>query len=174
MTSPTRDFAAEMRRAIDQATATGPYISRAVATELVEKLSVHDPELLNGWLHAQAAQFVWQAINDRDRSTRSAARHRAPRQEFAGAVSAHRSGDSAPLRKWLDCPFAVADGTRKPLSILTQEDLTFVGGEYTRRANDNKLMATFMQALAKKVKTGVVRDYFTDEQLTAMFDTFSD
>lgn len=167
----TRDYAADMRREIDQATAEGPYVTRAVATELVEKLCVHDPELLYGWLYAQAAQFIWQAINDRDRSMRAAARHRAPRQEFAGAVSAHRAGDSAPLRGWLSCPFPVADGSKKALSVLDNEDLRFVGNDYTRRAEKNKLMATFMSALEKRVQTGTVGDYFTNEQLTDMFNS---
>lgn len=164
-----RDYATDMRQILDHATAEGPYVPRVVASEIVEKLRIADPELLDGWLHAQAEHFVWQAINDRDRSVRAATRHRAKRQEFGSAVSAHEQGEPGSLRKYLDMPFSVGDGSRKRLASLAHDDLQFVGQTYRRRATDNALMEAFFTALAKKVKTGTVADHYSEDQVAAMF-----
>lgn len=164
-----RDYATEMRQELDRATAEGPYVPRVVAGEVVDKLRATDPDLLDGWLQAQAEHFIWQAINDRDRSVRAATRHRAPRQEFSSAVTAHDQGDVTPLRKYLDMPYSVEDGSRKRLASLTRDDLQFVGATYRRRAAENALMEAFFAALAKKVKSGVVADHYSEDQVAAMF-----
>lgn len=163
----TRDYAAEMRAIIDAETATGAYASRVVAAHVVEKLRATDPELLQGWLDAQAETFVWQAINDRDRSLRSHARATAGRAEFA-ADSAR--GD---VGRWLNTPFSVADGMRKRLGDMSRDDLLFASGEYRARAEQNRMTSTFLAVLAKKVRRGTVRDHFTEEQLDAMWTSIS-
>lgn len=168
-----RDYAAEMRRVLDRATAEGPYVPRVVASEVVEKLRATDPELLDGWLQAQAEHFIWQAINDRDRAVRAVTRHRVGRQEFGSAVTARDQGDDAPLRRYLDMPYSVEDGSRKRLAALTRDDLQFVGATYRRRAAENALMEAFFTALAKKVKTGVVADHYTEAQLASMFTSIT-
>lgn len=166
-----RDFATEMRAVIDDATSGGPYIPPIAASEIVEKLRVNDPDLLDGWLHAQAERFVWQAINDRDRSRRAVTSHRAKGAAFGAAAERHNAGDSTGLRPFLDAPYSVSDGTRKPLASLTKDDLLFVAERYQARSNENAMKATFMTALAKKVGKGVVADHFTEDQLSAMFES---
>lgn len=166
-----RDYGTEMRRVIDSATSSGAYTSCVVATEIVERLRVEDPELLDGWLRAQATQFIRMAINDRDRSIRTAARHRARPAAFAEAVTTHQAGDSTQLRGWLDVPFTLEDGSRKPLGKLRRDDLLYVAGTYARRTEDNRLMDAFMTALAKKVGTRTVSEHYADHELTTMFDS---
>lgn len=178
MTADGRDVAAEMRAVIDAHTSDGPYVPRAVAGEIVEKLRAYDPDLLAAWLDAQAEHFIWQMINDRDRSVRSRARATCGRAAFAEAAAEQSDGpatsDISPkLRKFLHVPFTVGDGRRLPLGQMGRSDLVFVADGYGRRARDNTLMAAFMKALSKKVKTGVVADYFDDEQLTAMFESIA-
>lgn len=168
-----RDYATEMCEVLDRATAEGPYVPRVVASEVVAKLRVTDPDLLNGWLQKQAEHFVWQAINDRDRSVRAATRHRASRQQFRSAVASREQGDDAPLRRYLDMPFSVEDGSRRRLASLTHDDLLFVGATYERRAAENALMQAFFTALAKKVKTGVVADHYTEDQVASMFTSIT-
>jgi hypothetical protein len=165
----TRDYAAEMRAVIDAATADGPYVPGIVAAEIAEKLRATDPGLLDGWLRAQAHQFIREAIGARDRSARSWARHAAPRAEFAAATAAHEAGDPHPLRSYLNLPFPVADGSHRPLATLTRADLLYVEGDYRRRADDNAFYATLMATMAKKVGSGTVADHYTEEQLAAMF-----
>src|SRR4051812_37612580 len=105
-----RDYAAELRRIVDAETATGPYVSRVVAEHVVDKLRAADPELLHGWLEAQAETFVWQLINDRDRSLRAHARSTSSARAFGQAADAAAAGDKTRLVRWLDVPFAVCDG----------------------------------------------------------------
>jgi hypothetical protein len=73
---PVRDrqYVAEMRALIDAETASGDYSSPLVAEHIVNKLRVTDPALLQGWLDAQAVQFVRHMINLRDCSARTHAR----------------------------------------------------------------------------------------------------
>lgn len=167
--SDGRDHCADMAAAINAATSDGPYVPREVANELVEKLRATDPDLLSGWLDAQASHIVWQAINDRDRSTRSRLRQQSGRLKFGAAVKSHEAGDSAALHEWLSMPFSIADGTRTPLGGLRREDLLYVADRYQRRVDENQMWATFMRALAKKVGRGTVAEHYSEDQLAAMF-----
>ena len=170
MTAET-DYASEMRAIIDEATSHGPYSPRQIAAEVVEKLRANDPELLDGWLHTQAEHFVWQAINDRDRSRRSHVAHTARRGLFRQATERHDDGDSAPLAQFLQLPYTVEDGTRLELGQMRKPDLLFVADDYARRSRENAMWEAFMRALAKKVGTRTVADHYTDEQLSAMFQS---
>lgn len=163
------DYAAQMRALIDEHTAEGPYVPRVAASEIVEKLRATNPKLLAGWLDEQAECFVWQAINDRDRSRRSRVAHTARREVFHQASEKHQAGDRGALVGFLQVPYSVEDGRRLTLGQLRKPDLIFVADDYERRARENTMWSTFMRALAKKVGKGTVSDHFTDQQLTEMF-----
>lgn len=169
----TRDFAAEMRALVDAQTVNGPYVSRIVAAEVVDKLRANDPELLNGWLDANAETFVWQMINDRDRGLRSHARQTSGRSAFAADAKEHAAGNSAPLVHWLTVPFSTPDGARKRLADMTAEDLAFAADGYEARARENRMTAAFLRAISRKVKKDTVGKHFTDEQLTAMWQSLT-
>ena len=169
----SRDYAAEMRTVIDQWTADSPYVSRAVANEIVAKLSVTDRDLLDGWLRVHAETLIWQAINDRDRSTRAHTRRVAGARRFAEAADAAEEGDTTALVGFLSVPYVVADGSRKTLGSLDKDDLNFVAQRYAQRAEENAMNAAFMKALARKVGKGVVADHFTNEQLDSMWLSIS-
>lgn len=165
-----RDYAAEMRRIVDAETGDVPYVSRVVATHVVEKLRATDPELLTGWLNAQADVFIWQMINDRDRSIRARARSTSSARRFSAAAADAEAGDSTALAKWLTVPFTVADGTRRQLGEMSRDDVLFVADSYGARARENKMTEAFLRAIARKVaKGGAVRDYFSDEALSTMW-----
>lgn len=164
----TREYAAEMRALIDAETSHGPYVSRQIAREIVEKLEANDPDLLTGWLMVHAERLIWGAINERDRSTRSQARATGSRSAFAAAASEHEAGDSKALGHWLGCRYAVEDGSRRVLAELTKADLLFVAESYEDRARQNSFEAAFFKALAKKVRTGTVADHFTEDKLAEL------
>lgn len=129
MSEPTpHDYGAEMRAVIDQHTGDGGYIPRIAAGEIVAKLRATDPEILTGWLDEQAEHFVWQAINDRDRSRRAKAAHAGKSAAFRDAAAQHAEGDPGALRAFLDSPYTVADGSRRPLAELRRDDLLHVAG----------------------------------------------
>src|SRR5882672_8876123 len=119
----SRDYAAEMRALIDAETSHGPYVSRIIAREIVEKLEANDPDLLTGWLMEHAEQLIWGAINTRDRSARSSARTSGPRSAFADAAAEHEAGSTEALGHWLGCRYVVEDGSRRVLAELTKADL---------------------------------------------------
>jgi hypothetical protein len=169
----TRDYATDMRAVIDAETGDGPYVSRTVAVQIVEKLTATDVDLLSGWLHFQAEQLLWQAINDRDRSTRAHARATASRSVFRDASAAHDAGDSTSLRGFLDVPYVVEDGSRVRLADLMAADLRFVAESYDTTARKNAMNATFMRALAKKVSKGKVSDHFTNEAIADLWRSIS-
>lgn len=173
MTAVDRDAAAEMRAVIDAHTADGPYVPRVAATEIVGKLRANDPDLLAVWLDGQAEHFVWQAINDRDRSRRGRGAFVSRSTTFREVAGQHAAGDSSALRSFLAAPYTVADGTRRPLADLRRDDLLFVAEHYEGRARENGFKAAFMRALSKKVKTDTVGQHFTDEQLARIWDSLS-
>lgn len=169
----SRDYCKEMRTVIDQATGNEGYVPRLAATEIVEKLRATDRELLLGWLEQQAEQFIWQAINDRDRSTRTYIRRRTGSKAFAAANERHKAGDGAAIRDFLALPFTVGDGTRRQLAKLNAVDLGYVADTYRGRSRDNALTAAFLEALAKKIGDGLVEEHFTNERLSVMFDSLN-
>lgn len=163
-----RDYIAEMRALIDKE-AAGEYVSGLVAAEVVGKLRANDPDLLAGWLDIQAVSLLHQAINNRDRSRRTAARIAAPRSVFASAAAAHEGGDPAPLRGLLDTHYVVnPEDLRKPLASMTANDLRYVAGRYHERAEDALMEEAFFMALSKKVGKGTVGEHFTEEQVWEM------
>lgn len=163
-----RDYAAEMRAVIDAETSHGPYVSRIVAREIVEKLEANDAELLDGWLREHAEQLIWGAINDRDRSSRASARATSSRSVFASAAEANEAGDSEPLRGFLACPYVIESGERVRLADLTRADLNFVATGYEAQSRQSSMEAAFFRALAKKVRTGTVGDHFTEAKVAAL------
>lgn len=166
-------IAARMREVIDQHTAGGPYTPRLAAEEIVDKLRANDPGLLTAWLDEQAAHFVWQMINDRDRSLRGRGTYVSRSTVFRSAAAEHAEGGPAALRSFLAAPYTIADGSRRALADLRRGDLMFVADRYDDRAKENGLKAAFMRAIAKKVKNGTVGECFTDEQLTAMWESLT-
>lgn len=168
-----RNYVAEMRMVIDAETARGPYSSPVAAQSIVRKLRAVDPGLLYGWLDQQAEHFVWQAINDRDRSTRSATRQRASRTAFAEAAEAFQAGNSQALTSFLVMPFVIEDGSRKRLADMNAGDLLFVAGGYEQTKCEAAMNEAFFKALAKKVGDDTVADHFGEQQLAAMWSSLT-
>lgn len=168
---PNRDYVGEMRAKVDEL-ATGVYYPPLVANRIINDLRTHDPELLDGWLYLQAEHILRQSINDRDQSRRSAARSRATRSVFAESVAAaERTGNTAVLQRWLNAPFSLSTGARMALRDMSRQHLLDAGRQYQTRAQTQGLMAGFLQALAVQVGDGTVADRYSEEQLTAMWES---
>lgn len=169
----SRNYAAEMRALIDAETSGGPYVSATVAEHIVDKLRATDPDLLDGWLNAQAVQFLRHAINLRDCSVRSHARQTAGRSVFRDAAEAAEAGDPEALTSFLGTVYVVEDGSRVRLAEMRKPELLFVADDYERRETENALQKLFLRALARKVGRGRVADHFTEEQVAAMWQSAS-
>lgn len=168
-----RDYAAEMRAAIDAETSGGPYISAVVAAHIVEKLMATDPDLLDGWLHAGAANFIRLSINHRDSSQRTHARMTAGRSVFRRAAEDYQEGDDEALANFLGTVYVVENGSRVRLGEMHKPDLLFAADAYQSRAAENALQEAFLRALARKVGNRRVSDMFDDEKLAAMWTSLS-
>lgn len=160
----SRNYVAEMRAVFD-AEASGEYAIPVVASHIVEKLRATDPELLSGWLDANAVTFIGEALGGRDRSSRSHARAVARRGVFGKAAE----GDASVLGEFLSLSYVVnEDNLRKPLRSMASTDLTFVAHGYEADAKSARFEAQFFRALAKKVGADTVADHFTEQQISEM------
>lgn len=169
---PRRNFVHDMRVKIDRE-ASGTYTPAIVANRIVRQCRDDDPELLEGWLHMQAEAMIRQAINERDRSQRAAARNSTSRSVFADAAHAAENGDNSRLRGWIDVHFSLSTGVRMPLREMTKEDLNDVSLQYKVRADSHAMMAAFLRAIANRIGAGAVQDYFSDEELGQMYQSLT-
>lgn len=172
---PSRDYAADMRKYIDEYTADGDYNAADVSHRIVEKLRGEDRELLYGWLEAHAAETIRAAIARRDASTRAYARSHVKSSVFAQAAQAAAGGDYEPLKAGYLQAIYVVDGlnTRKALKDMTSSDVLFVASTYTRRARTALMEAAFLKAVAKQIGDRHVGDVFNNEQLAELYNSIS-
>jgi hypothetical protein len=162
-----RDYAAEMRKLIDDERSSDTYNAAISAHRIVEELMSGDRELLYGWLEAHAVPTVRAAFTAADAATRSYARQNRSASVFKEAAEEAGRGNSAPLRQgFLQAVYTINDANdRKALKDMTASDILFVADQYEGRANAAKLEAAFLRAVAKKLGTGRVADKFNNVQL---------
>lgn len=165
------EYMVKMRALIDQMAnpEAGPYSSPKIALKIVEYLRLEDPDLLNGWLHEQAAHMVREMINARDRSRRAHVRATSQRSVFKEAAEQFEGGNRGELIQWSETVHVVGDGTRKRLAELTAEELLHVSERYENTENESRMMKVFLRAIAKKIGNGRVEDYFDNDQLRRMW-----
>lgn len=156
----TRDYVADLRAVIDAEFHDGD-AAPVVAQRIVDKLRATDPDLLTGWLNANAVAFVRDAIAHSERSTRAHNRAVARRGVFSEGAAA---GD---VTAFLSTRYVVdGKGHRMALASMKSEHLRYVAAEYDADAKAARFEAAFMRALAKRVGTGTVSDHFTEQQIT--------
>jgi hypothetical protein len=162
-----RDYIGEMDKRIADATAGPAWAAPVVAAELHAALLADDPDLLDGWLHAIAQEALRQAITNRSRAVRTAARHHAAPHAFAVAAEA---GDTDALLGMFAVDYVVApDRTRKRAGDMTGADHAYVADRYADTGNTALLLAEFHRAVGKKVGTRRTADVFTAEQYDEMY-----
>jgi hypothetical protein len=159
-----RDFLAEMRRIIDEM-AVGSYSAPQLAQSIIGKLDVNDPELLNGWLDANAVALLTQIINARDRSQRTRARLQHKASVFGDDAKAFEAGDTKRIIPWLTVHYALKDNIRKPLAELTADDLRFVAKRYDDSAKISRFEAIFFEKMAERVGNKTVAEVYSDQEI---------
>lgn len=173
----TRDYAAEMRRRIDEKR-VGSYNATVIAHEIVNDLLAGDRELLYGWLQGHAVDSIRRTVAEADAFTRSYARRprNAPLSLFAEAVKSAEGGDSEPLRRgFLQAVFVVDDAdTRMALRDMRANDVLYVADMYDARGQAALMEAAFLKAVAKKVgRNRRVSDVFNNVQLDELRETIT-
>lgn len=169
----SRDYAAEMRAVID-AEAQGTYAAPVVAQHIVEKLRATDPDLLIGYLEAQAVQIIRHAINQRDCSVRTHNRITASRSVFRAAADAADAGDDEALRtNFLGEPYQIEDGSKVPFGLTGPDERLFIMADYQARADRNLMRRAFVAAVHKKAGKRITGDVFDEERLAALWNSIS-
>lgn len=170
-----RDYSADMSALIEDIVGVDGDVANVVAAyNLVTRLQEEDPDLLSGWLHANAKAIIADVINRRLASTRSKARHHAKRRAFAASAKLFaQSGDAEHMSKWLEVRYSVADNTQRRLMDMTGEDLLYVASRYGRNAKAALLEEAFLRALAAKVGNNTVKDVMTPDQIDRVYASFS-
>lgn len=160
----------EIGQLIEKARGEGPYSSRELAHEILDRLRREDPRLLQQWLEVQAEDLLWYTINKMDRADRGYARRTSARSVFAQAAGAASEPERRQaLTSWLTTRHVTAEGLRVELGAMRKADLTYVARTYQDRANSNLLQVEFMNALARRVGRGTVADHFDEETLTKLW-----
>lgn len=163
---------AEIRALIDERIEGQAYVAQTVARDIVADLRADNPRLLSEWLDVQAEHLLVEVIRRIDQSRRSTLKSRQARSVFAAAARAHEQGDEDALTPWLDTHWTLSSGVRTPLKLMTRGDLLDLGDDYESRANENRMTATFMRVLAKRLQPGQqVKDVYTDEQVGSMWNS---
>lgn len=171
------DLAKAIRAIVDDELdqAGGTYIAGIIAGKVVARLRDEDPELLTKFLDQHAVPIITRMIGDISRSQRTYARANSGKQVFSKAVERQEAGEPRALAAWLDTSYVVTtDEQRKRLRDMDRQDLEYAINDYTERARVNALQAAFLRALAKRVGARTVGEVFSDEELTAMWNSLSD
>lgn len=166
-----RDYTGEMRAYVKALVKgqRGEHSHTRLANEIVDYLRDHDPELLRGWLEAQAADLIRQYVGHVARSERGHQRAVSGRKRFGDAVERHASGDPTALTDWLSQQYLINESnSRLPLGKMNREQLEFAAGDYQRRADTNAFEAKFLLALARKVGSDTVEEHFNEETICKM------
>lgn len=168
-----RDYATEMRRHIEQATESGVYVPAQVAERIVIKLREEDPELLDQWLHAQAVNFIRDAINTRDRSRRAYVRMHSGRAAFAKAIEKREQGDLTALNSWLNVVYPTSVGERKQFRYMRADEVDYAADRYERLEVDNRFVKLFLRAVAKQLGELTVEERYSEEELRRMWNSLT-
>lgn len=168
-----RDYNLEFQRFAARFIPDSDYVLAVVADRVVKVLAAEDPDLLDGWLRLNAANFVTQFLGDQDRAARNRRNAESPRRAFSSAAKEFAAGDATGLgriRSLFDERFVVnQDNVRRRLGDMTAADHLFVAGEHTRRANTAKLEAAFHRAIAKRIPEGqTTKDVLDEEEYERM------
>lgn len=166
-----RDYLSEMDKLIADATAGTEWAAPVVAAGLHADLLANDPDLLSGWLHASAVEMLRQAIANRSRAARTAARHGARPRAFAAAAQA---GDTAALVSMFAVDYVTGPGqTRKRVADMTGPDHEFVAGRYDQTGNRALLLAAFHRAVAAKIGDQRTADVYTEQQYAELHESIT-
>lgn len=161
-----RDFHYEMRKLVEERAALTDSPAPILARQIVADLRKVDPELLDGWLHEHADDFIRDLVNFLQRSNRARLRIHGTRDRFAKARKEFEAGDSGALQDWLgSAVYTMVDDKRKPLGKLTRSDLDWVIADYRQREKSNAHERIFAELIRERVPNGTVEQHLTNEDI---------
>lgn len=179
MTETTvRDYLAEMDARIYEATQGSDWVAAIVAQELFDDLLQNDTELLDEWLRLRGPDILREAITKRvrvDNATRrrSARAHqfRDRAQELEDAEDDESRGVAIDqLSVFFETLTVDEKNTRKQACDMTGSEHLFVAEHrYRNPAKRLVMLASFHEAVAKKVGDRHTSEVFTEDEYIAMY-----
>lgn len=173
MTGDGRDYLGEIDKLVEDIIQGSGWVAAIEAARLRDRLAESDPELLDGWLHATAADSLRQLITNRVRQQRTRARRQAGARRFADAATAAADGDDTLLREFsLFQVMHVVDNqqTEKQASEMTGPEHAYVAEHtYQRSANQSLTLAAFHRAIAEKIGPLPAGEVMTEQEYTALY-----
>jgi len=170
-----RDYVADMTAYIKERIPEGDYVTAKVAKLIFEQVKSDDPDLLSGWLMACGPSLISRQIGHARLASHATARRSLKRERFAAAAAAFSQGNPEPLKDYLnELQYRTAGNVIKKLGNLTSADCRFIASTCHEASATYNFEAVFMDALARKVPEGVVRDHLTDEQVAELRSNVAD
>lgn len=139
---------AEMRAHLRAATEQPEWVPAVAAQKLRVTLEETDPALLHGWLQERADAILSEELRDIERRRAATARRQANQRAFKDAAD---SGDIARLGLFAVTHAVSADNLRKAARDMTRPDHLFVATEHADNARENRMLAEFHKAVARKI-----------------------
>ncbi len=173
-----RNIADEIMRVIEKFTSEPDWTASRAATQTVQYLLNHDPDLLSAFLESHAVDLVRTMISRQAASERSRNRVTARRSVFEKAARHFEdTGDDSMLHtNFLTEEYAVAGNRRMRLREMRAEDLLFVASRYRTQAVEMQMREAFLRALAIRCENEdrAVGQLFSEEQLATMWNSIAD
>jgi hypothetical protein len=149
----------------------GDWAAPVVAAKIVTELRRKRPDLLAGWLDANAEQFITSHISTQDRIARQHRASDAPRSAFRAAADKFEAGDSTAF----DLRFVInANNLRRRVGDMSKSDHLYVAGEHDKRSASALFEAAFHRAIAKRIPNGkTTSDVLTEDEYLRLRDSIT-
>ena len=154
-TTTSRDYRQAMNDLLALKTPDSEYVPAVVAAELVDYLTEHDPDLLDGWLREMATALLTDVIGVKARAARARSQRHASASAFAEAAARFdATGDAEPLSVFRVTCVVSEDNLRRAIGDMTRDDHLYVAESYASSAATAAMEAAFHKAIAKRLTGG--------------------
>lgn len=143
----------------------GPFVAGVEAEKFLAWIEEHDPTALTDWLHDNARRFIARDMAEVMRHQRGAALARAKSRAFGKAAA---DGEPEILGHFAVVYTVDGEDTRRRVGEMTGADHRFVAGEYEASAKNDRMLAAFHRAIAKKINGRTTAEVLTEEQYDAL------
>lgn len=159
-----RDFLSDMAKKITDAIPDeGEFKAMDVAEKVLLEVEQHDPELLTGWLKAQALSIISNQVTMRRGYLVRQATRQKPTKFQEAAKKFEETGEEEPLSVFTQTIAVSSDNLVRRVGRLTKADCTWISDQRTKAAKTLAFEGAFYAAVAKKIPDGkVLEDVMTE------------
>lgn len=172
-----RNIGEEIMLVIEKFTSEEDWTASRAATQTVQYLLNHDPDLLSAFLESHAVDLIRTLISRQAASARSRNRVTARRSVFERAARHFEdTGDDTMLHtNFLAEEYAVSGNRRMRLREMRAEELLFVATRYRTQAVEMQMREAFLRALAARCEDEgrTVGELFSEEELATMWNSIT-